>query len=117
LEVSDEAIEPVRDRRATRATCLVIRYEHEVVDEKLRASPEEISQRGAPLLGLELVRLVDPHPWQLLSAPRQLVAAPREILLCPEQLQPCGEPFFTCPGDMRRHRPSLLRRFRSRHDM
>src|SRR5262249_59306890 len=79
--------------------------EHEVVDEELRAPPEEVRQRGAPLVGLESIRLVDPNPRQLLPHPRQLVAAPRELLLRLEQLEQRGEPLFTCPDPVLRPRP------------
>src|SRR6058998_2751668 len=107
-QVDDEAVEPVRDRRAGRAPRLVVGPEHEVVDEELRAPSEEVCQRGAPLVGLESILLVDPNPRQLLPPPRQLVAAPRELLLRLEQLEPRGEPLFTCPGHVLRHRSSLL---------
>src|SRR5207244_1065077 len=103
-----EAVEPVRDRRAGRAPRRVVGPEHEVVDEKLRAASEEVCQRGAPLVGVESIRVVDPNPRQLLPPPRQLVAAPRELLLRLEQLEPGCKPFFTCPGHVLRHRSSLL---------
>jgi len=48
-----------------------------VIDEELRAPSEEVRQRGAPLVGLEAILLVDPDPRQFLTPPRQLVAAPR----------------------------------------
>src|SRR2546425_5738683 len=40
----------------------VVGPEHEVVDEELRAPSEEVCQRGAPLVGLESIFLVDPNP-------------------------------------------------------
>src|SRR6202165_1893276 len=43
-EVGDRAVEAVRDRRAGRTPCLVVGPEHEVVDEELRASSEEIGE-------------------------------------------------------------------------
>src|SRR3989454_788860 len=103
-QVDNEAVEPVRDRRAGRAPRRVVGPEHEVVDEELRAPSEEVCQRGAPLVGLESILLVDPNPRQLLPPPRQLVAAPRELLLRLEQLEPRCEPLFTCPGHVLRHR-------------
>src|SRR5262245_36255915 len=105
-EVHGESVEAVRDRRAGRAAGGEVRPEHEVVDEELRAPPEEVRQRGAPPVGLESIRLVDPDPRQLLPPPRQLVAAPRELLLRLEQLEPRCEPLFACPGPVLRHRPS-----------
>src|SRR6266446_2700505 len=107
-QVDGEAVESVRDRRAGRTPCFVVGPEHEVVDEELRAPPEEVGQRGAPLVGLESILLVDPDPRQLLPSPRQLVAAPRELLLRLEQLEPRCEPLFTCPGHVLRHRSALL---------
>src|SRR6266498_4001627 len=106
-QVDGDALEPVRDRRAGRTPRRVVGPEHEVVDEELRAPSEEVRQRGAPLVGFESIRLVDPNPRQRLPPPRQLVAAPREFLLRLEQLEPCCEPLFTCSGLVCRHRRSL----------
>src|SRR5262245_327447 len=105
-QMRDDPVEPVRDRRAGRTAGGVVGPEHEVVDEELRAAPEEIRQRGAPLVGLESIRLVDPDPRQLLPPPRQLIAATRELLLRLEQLEPRGAPLLPCPGPVLRHRAS-----------
>src|SRR5262249_34804090 len=91
-----------------RAAGGVVGPEHEVVDEKLRAPAEEVRQRGAPVVGLESIRLVDLNPRQFLPPPRQLVAAPRKLLLRLEQLEPRCEPLFTCSGRVCRHRAALL---------
>src|SRR5207245_8545594 len=82
-QMHDDPVEAVRDRRAGRAAGGVVGPEHEVVDEELRAPSEEVRQRGAPLVRLESILLVDPQPRQLLPPPRQVVAAPRELLLGP----------------------------------
>src|SRR2546425_1228219 len=103
-QVGDGAVEPVRDRRAGRTPGRVVRPEHEVVDEELRAPSEEVCQRGAAFIGLESVFLIDPEPRQLLTSPCQLVAAPRKLLLGLEQLEPRGEPVLPCPGRVLRHR-------------
>src|SRR6266545_7724282 len=87
-EVDDGAVEAVRDRRAGRTPCRVLGPEHEVVDEELRASSEEIGEGRCALVGLEAVLLVDSNPGQLLPPPRQFVATPRQRLLRLEQLQP-----------------------------
>src|SRR4029453_9720014 len=68
-QVHGEPVEAVRDRRAGRAPGRVVGPEHEVVDEELRAPPEEIPQRGAPLVGVESELLVDRNPRQLLAPP------------------------------------------------
>src|SRR5882672_8652022 len=106
--MNDEAVEPVRDRRAGCTPRRVVRPEHVVIDEELRTPSEEVRQRGAALVGLESIRLVDPNPRQLLPPPRQLVAAPRQLLLLLQQLDPCCKPLFTCPGQVLRHRSLLL---------
>src|SRR5258708_2393667 len=95
-EVDDGAVEAVRDRRAGRTACRVLGPEHEVVDEELRTSSEEIGEGHCVLVGLEAVLLVDPDPGQFLPPPRQLVALPRQRLLGLQQLQPGRKPLFTC---------------------
>src|ERR1017187_5903107 len=77
LEVRENPVEAVRRRRARRTAGRIAGPKHEVVDEELRASTEEVQQRGAPLLGFESILLVDPNPRQLLPLSRQLIAAPR----------------------------------------
>src|SRR5437016_14011567 len=99
-QMHDDPVEAVRDRRAGRAAGGVVGPEHEVVDEQLRTAPEETGQRGAPLVGLEAVVLVDPDPRQFLPPPRHLVAAPRELLLRLEQVEPRREPLFMRSGCM-----------------
>src|SRR5207245_2799976 len=61
-EVDNEAVEAVRDRRAHRAACRELGPKHEVIDEELRASSEEIGEGGFALVGLEAVLLVDSNP-------------------------------------------------------
>src|SRR2546421_4244824 len=97
-EVDDEAVEAVRDRRAQRAPCRVLRSEHEVIGEELRASSEEIGEGCCALVGLETVLLVDSNPGELLSPPREFVATPRQRLLSLEQLQPGRQPLLMCSG-------------------
>jgi hypothetical protein len=70
-EVDDEAVEAVRDRRAGWTPCRVLGPEHEVVDEELRASSEEIGEGRCALVGLEAVLLVDSNPGQLLPPARR----------------------------------------------
>src|SRR5262249_54942749 len=86
----------------------VVGSEHKVIDEKLRAPFEEVHQRGAALICLEAVLLVDPNPRQLLPLKCQLVAALRELLLRVEQFEPRCEPLFASPGVVRCHRSCLL---------
>src|SRR6185437_1081769 len=103
--MNGKAVEAVGDRRAGRAARLVVRPEHEMVDEELRAPAEEVLERRAPLIGLEAIVLVDAHPGQRLTSQRQLVAAPRQLLFRREEIEPRGEPLLACAGHMCRHGP------------
>src|ERR1019366_7086400 len=97
-EVDDGAVEAVRDRRAGRASCRVVGPEHEVVDQELRASSEQLGERRRALVGLEPVLLVDTYPRQFLALLCQLVSASGQRLLGLEQLEAGREPLFTCSG-------------------
>jgi hypothetical protein len=108
-QVDGNAVEPIRDRRTGRASRFVVGPEHEVINEKLRAPLEEIRERGAALVGVESIGLVDSHPRQRLSLPRQFVAASREVFLRIKQLEPRGQPLFMCSNHVLRHRVLLLR--------
>src|SRR5687767_6393292 len=63
-QVNHGAVEAVGNRRTGRTAGRVVRPEHEVIDEKLRATAEEVCERGAPVVGLEAVLLLDRYPWQ-----------------------------------------------------
>src|SRR6266498_5974754 len=86
----------VGDRGADGAARLVRRAEHEVVDEQLRATVEELGERLRPRLGLEAVVLLDRHPGELPPLPRELVAASGELLLFGEQLLAGRIEFLLC---------------------
>ena len=107
-QMHGDPVEPVRDRRARRAPCGVIGPEHEVIDEKLRASPEEIGERGFALVGLESILLNNAHPRQFLPPPCDLVAAPCQLFLGLEQIETGGKPFFTCSSLVIGHCFSLV---------
>src|SRR5436190_1153004 len=89
-------IDRVGDRGADGAARLVRRAEHEVVDEQLRATVEELGERLRPRLGLEAVVLLDRHPGKLPPLPRELVAATGELLLLREQLLAGRVEFLLC---------------------
>src|SRR5215208_4707286 len=96
LKVHGEAVKAARDCRACRAAASVLGAEHEVIDEKLRTSSEQIDKRRLALVGLKTVLLVNSNPRQPLPPLRQFVATPCQRLLCLEQLQPGRKPLFTC---------------------
>src|ERR1022692_358697 len=102
-EMDDRAIEAISDRRAGRAPCGVVGSEHEVIDEQLRASAEEISEGGCAGVGFEAVLLFDSDPRQLLALPRHFVATSGQRLLGLEQLQPGCQPLFACSGRVMGH--------------
>jgi hypothetical protein len=78
-----------------------------VVDEELRAPPEEVRQRSLALVRLEAVVLVDPHPGKLPPPAGQLVAAPGQLLLGLEQLEAGRQPFRSCSCRVLRHSSSF----------
>src|SRR5829696_4967319 len=96
LQVDHRAGQAIRGERAPRAGRLVVRPEHQVVDEQLRASGEELAEAAGALGPLEDVLLLDRHPRQLLALARELVAAPSQLLLLIQQLPPGREPFVAC---------------------
>src|SRR5260221_11904825 len=112
--MDEDAVDPVGDRRAGHTPRRVVRPEHEVVDEELRAPSEEVCQRGAALLGIEAVRLVDGHPRQLLTLPCHRVAAPRQLLLLLQEPEPGGQPLLACCGHVLGHGSSPLTVMRRR---
>src|SRR5262249_3831865 len=68
--------------------------EHEVVDDELAATLEEVGERLPAARALEDVRLVDPDPRQRAPLSAELVAQPRALLLPGEEGRACGEPFL-----------------------
>src|SRR5262245_6794090 len=88
--------EAIGDSGAGWAPRLVVRSEHEVVDEELRTSPEEVLQPGAPFIRVKSVILFDPNPRQFLPPSCQLVAAPRQFLFRLEQVESGLQPLVTC---------------------
>src|SRR5215469_15542728 len=101
-------VEAVCDRRTRRTAGGVVRPEHEMVEEELRAPSEEIRERGVAFVGLKPILLVDPNPRQFQTPLCQLVAAPGQLLLCLEQVQARCEPLLACPGPVLSHRLCLL---------
>src|SRR5919204_229567 len=73
MQVREQPVDAVGHRRAGRATGLVARAEHEVVDEQLGSSLEQLDQRLLAVVRVEAVLLLHPHPGQLASLPRELV--------------------------------------------
>src|SRR4029453_9140447 len=104
LQMWDDAVECVRDRRAGRAAGFIVGAEHEVVDDKLTATVEQLCQRPRAVVGVEGVFLLDRDPWQLPPLTRQFVAQARVLLLVHEELLPRRTPFVARTNPVLRHR-------------
>src|SRR5687768_3071076 len=81
----------------------VRRAEHEVVDEQLRAPVEELRQRPRPILGLEAVLLLEPHPGQPSPLTSQFIVLTGELLLAPAEILASGKPLLARPDFVVRH--------------
>src|SRR6185437_11743768 len=103
MQVRQEAVEAVGDRRVHRAPGGVARPEHEVVDQQLGTAAEEPGQRPGALVGVEPVLLVDRDPGQLAALAGQLVPAPRVLLLALQQLVPGRLPVSPADNLVLRH--------------
>src|ERR1051325_2122432 len=97
-QMHGDPVEAVRNRRTARTPGFVVRSEHEMINEKLRATLKEVCQRSAPFVGFEPILLPNGNPRQFLSLSCDLVAAPRQFLFGLEQLQARGEPLIACSG-------------------
>ena len=85
FKMHGDAVEAVGDRGAGRAAGRVIRSEHEMIDEKLRATLEKGRERNLAPLGLKAIILLHLHPGQFLAAGGNLVAAPGQLLFLFQQ--------------------------------
>jgi hypothetical protein len=84
LEVREHAVEAVRGRRAGRTSRRVVRPEHEVVDDELRAAVEQFRQREFAVFGVESILLLEQNPWELTALLGDVIPEPRELLLANE---------------------------------
>jgi hypothetical protein len=75
-----DAVEAIGDRRAGHAARFVVRPEHEVIDEELRAPPEKIRERRLSFVGVEPVVLSYADPRQVLATLRKFIALARKRL-------------------------------------
>src|SRR5262245_27077306 len=101
-------VEAVGPERAVRATGLVVRTEHEVVDDQLAPTIEELSQRLRSCRRVEDVVLLDPLPRELTPSSAQLVAQPAELFLACEQFLTRLDPRVAVDDPMFSHSPSLV---------
>src|SRR3984893_3523827 len=86
------AVDMIGQQRATRATLLPFRTEHEVVHDQLASTAKEVGQGFLSARGVEDVLLVYSLPWQFAALSTQFVAQSRELLLLAQQLLSRGKP-------------------------
>src|SRR6185437_12288003 len=92
VQVDHVRIEVVGPERAALAADIVLRGEHEVVDDQLAAAVEEVGQRFVAVGAVEDVVVLDRFPGQRMPLPRQPVPRPGELLLLREELLARLEP-------------------------
>src|SRR4029453_7048715 len=90
--------------RAARAALLPVGPEHEVIDDELAPSAEQVGERRLPARALELVALLDLHPRQLAALTGELLALAREPLFVRQKSYARCEPLVS------RHDPVGLHR-------
>src|SRR5262245_44154148 len=93
IEVDADARESVGAQGAVWASSHVVGMKHEVIDDQLTTSREEVSERLAAVWSVEQIVFVDALPWQAPLEPAHLVALPRKGLLLFQQREPSGDPF------------------------
>src|SRR6476659_9252577 len=112
IQVGNDAVDAVGDRRANRAARGPLRAEHEVVDQQLRAPVEQVGQGLGPVDALEFIVILDANPRKLAPLLRELVVRARELLFSLEQLRSSGVELLAGPRSVLRGdypRPMALR--------
>ena len=94
LQMYENSFDMVNFQRATHALRYLPRPHHEMLDEKLAASVEKVSERHLPFWRVEDVILLDLHPGQGATLDGQFVAQSRELLFLAEQVLARNQPLF-----------------------
>src|SRR5215471_21014926 len=94
MQMGADAGKAVGAQRAMRTSGLVVRMEHEVVDDELAAPVEQIGERLFAARAVEAVLLRHALPGQIALQSAHLVALALERLFLREQLLPRGQPLF-----------------------
>jgi hypothetical protein len=92
-QVNGRAIERVRQVGAARASFLPSRAEHEVIDNQLASSVEQVGQRLPPMCAFENIFFPDLFPRHLAPLPAQFVAQARKLFLLCQQVFSRRQPF------------------------
>jgi hypothetical protein len=93
FKVRQDSIDVIDFERAADALRLLPRRQHEVFDEKLAASVEQLGQRHFAIRPIENIFLVDLHPRQRPAFRGQLIAQPSQFLLPLEQISSRHQPY------------------------
>ena len=96
IQVDEPTVETVREIGAPGAGAVrVVRPEHDVVGEELRAAVEQLGERLPARLGVELVVLLDRHPGEGAAPALELLAPLRLLGFELRELAARGLPFVT----------------------
>src|SRR5271165_4157679 len=87
------AVKVVCQERATRAALLPSRTEHEVIDNQLASSLEQLGQRYLARRSFEDVALLHLLPWKLAALAAQFVTQPGEFFLLLQERFSRRQPF------------------------
>src|SRR5258708_39276505 len=94
VQVDDYSVEVVRPERATRASLLPVRTEHEVIDDQLRTPRKEVGQRLFAVRSLENVLLVHSLPRQFAPLLTKLVTQSSKFLFLCQKLLASADPLI-----------------------
>src|SRR5258706_11270515 len=103
VEVHDDVVEVVRPERAGRAALLPVGAEHEVIDDELALTREEIGERLLSLGAVEDILLLDFFPRECAAFAAQHVALAREGLLQREEFPARFHPLVVRNDAVRAH--------------
>jgi hypothetical protein len=108
LEMDESAVDVIGLERAADAAFLPSRAEHEMIDDQLAASIEEVGERLLAVRPIEQIGLFDPDPGQLAALPCHLVADLGQRLLMRQMRLARDQPFFPRDDFLRVHEISPL---------
>jgi hypothetical protein len=93
MQVYEHPFDMVDFEGATHALRDLAGPHHEVLDEELAASVEQVGERDLAFRRVEDVLFLNLHPRQLAALPAQLISQPGKFFLLGEQLLAGCDPF------------------------
>src|ERR1700728_896715 len=94
VEMRQRAIDMVREEGATGAARLPAGSQHEMIDDQLMTSVEQVGEGLAAFRRVENIVLVQLDPWESLPRGAYLVAQPSFFFFLLHQRLAGGQPFF-----------------------